>query len=49
MSQEKSQIVLTDETREIVASYLSKRQKIKREVDKKRAELVYDVKRPKKG
>lgn len=48
MKKDDAEIVLTDETREIVAAYLAKRQKAKKPVSKKKAEFDYDFKKLKK-
>lgn len=48
MKKDDAEIVLTDETRLIVASYLAKRQKGNKTVSKKRAEFDYDFKQIKK-
>ena len=42
MLNDKTEFVLTDETREIVAAYLAKRQKAKEKIEKRRAEYIYD-------
>lgn len=48
MKKDDTDFVLTDETREIVAAYLAKRQKVKKAVIKKKAEYNYDFSKLKK-
>ncbi|HLN53258.1 MAG TPA: hypothetical protein VK212_06075 [Lentimicrobium sp.] len=48
MKKDEAEILLTDETREIVAAYLRKRQKVKKPVSKEKAEYNYDFQKLKK-
>jgi hypothetical protein len=48
MKKEDTEFVLTDETREIVAAYLAKRQKVKKPINKEKAEFNYDFRKLKK-
>jgi|GEM_PF-2537694 len=48
MKKDDTDFVLTDETREIVAAYLAKRQKVKKSVVKEKPEYNYDFAKLKK-
>lgn len=48
MKKNDAEIYLTDETREIVAAYLAKRQKAKKPIMKDKAPYEYDARKPKK-
>lgn len=48
MKKEETEFVLTDETREIVAAYLAKRQKVKKSLLREKAEYNYDFQKLKK-
>jgi hypothetical protein len=48
MKKDEAEILLTDETREIVAAYLKKRQKGKKTLTKEKAEYNYDFLKLKK-
>lgn len=48
MKKDETEFVLTDETREIVAAYLAKRQKVKKSLSREKAEYNYDFQKLKK-
>jgi len=48
MKKDEAEIILTDETREIVASYLAKRQRAKKPAAKKKVFPVYEPLKSKK-
>jgi hypothetical protein len=48
MKKDDTEFVLTDETREIVAAYLAKRQKVKKSVSREKSEYSYDFAKSKK-